>query len=72
MDLFLFRTRPGIWNVHLSSDVETAINVGKRHGIPIVLRVDTYRMKKDGIKFFLSNNGVWLTKFVDKKDLEKL
>ena len=58
--------------VHLSSDVETAINVGKRHGIPIVLRVDTYRMKKDGIKFFLSNNGVWLTKFVDKKYLEKL
>lgn len=53
--------------VHLSKDKNTAVNVGKRHGEPFVLRIDSKKMHEDGIKFFLSNNGVWLTKFVDKK-----
>lgn len=53
--------------VHLSKDVETATNVGKRHGTPIILTIDAKKMYEDGIKFYLSNNGVWLTKFVDKK-----
>lgn len=50
--------------VHLSSMMETAINVGKRHGAPIVLKVDTQKMFKDGAKFYLSRNGVWLTDYV--------
>ena len=50
--------------VHLSSDYETAINVGKRHGDPRVYRVRTRDMYKDGYKFYLSKNGVWLTKEV--------
>ena len=53
--------------VHLSLDSQTATNVGKRHGKPFVLEIDAKRMHEDGIKFFLSNNGVWLTKFVDSK-----
>lgn len=53
--------------VHLSNDNETAINVGKRHGDPIVLEIDCKRMTKDGIKFFLSKNNVWLTKYIDKQ-----
>lgn len=53
--------------VHLSYDKETALNVGKRHGNPVMLAVDAKRMYDDGIKFYVSNNGVWLTKFVDKK-----
>lgn len=53
--------------VHLSSDKDTAVNVGKRHGEPCVLIIDSNRMYNDGIKFFLSNNGVWLTDFVDPK-----
>lgn len=53
--------------VHLSYDKETALNVGKRHGNPVVLVIDAKRMYDDGIKFYVSNNGVWLTKFVDKK-----
>ena len=55
--------------VHLSKDIETATSVGSRHGKPIILSIDSKQMYKDGIKFYLSNNGVWLTKFVDKKYL---
>ena len=51
--------------VHLSKDIETALNVGKRHGNPIVLKIYSGNMYKDGYKFYLSENGVWLTKKVD-------
>lgn len=53
--------------VHLSSDMETAMKVGKRHGEPVVLKINSEEMCNDGIKFYLSKNGVWLTKSVDKK-----
>ena len=47
--------------VHLSADGETALAVGRRHGPPIVLIVDSHRMFVDGHHFFRSVNGVWLT-----------
>ena len=47
--------------VHLSSNIETAVAVGKRHGNPIVLKINTEQMFLDGYKFYLSENGVWLT-----------
>ena len=50
--------------VHLSKEIDTAINVGKRHGNPIVYSVDCKKMIADGYKFYLSANGVWLTKEV--------
>lgn len=53
--------------VHLSKDVETAVKVGNRHGDPVVLKIDAKKMYEDGEKFYLSANGVWLVKFVDKK-----
>ena len=53
--------------VHLSKEEETAIKVGKRHGKPVVLRINSEEMYHDGIRFYLSQNGVWLTKYVDKK-----
>ncbi len=53
--------------VHLSQDKETAVKVGKRHGSPVVLKIKAEEMWKDGIKFYLSQNGVWLTKYVDNK-----
>jgi putative RNA 2'-phosphotransferase len=46
--------------VHLSADKETAVSVGKRHGKPIVLSIDTIKMREDGYKFYISENGVWL------------
>lgn len=47
--------------VHLSSDPETATRVGRRHGKPVVLRIDAGKIHADGCAFFLSDNGVWLT-----------
>lgn len=58
--------------VHLSMDMETANKVGKRHGIPVILRVHSGEMRRDGIRFYLSENGVWMTKHVDVKYLEKM
>lgn len=53
--------------VHLSTTVDMATKVGERHGEPVVLTIDAKRMSEDGIRFFLSRNGVWLTEFVDAK-----
>lgn len=50
--------------VHLSKDVETAINIGSRHGEPFVYKIKAKEMYNDGYRFFLSKNGVWLTKEV--------
>lgn len=57
--------------VHLSKDEETALKVGSRHGTPYVLVIDSEQMYKDGVKFYLSNNGVWLTDYVDTKYIKK-
>lgn len=50
--------------VHLSADEETAVKVGARHGKPVVLRIDTAAMTAAGHKFYLADNGVWLTESV--------
>ena len=52
-------------HVHLSQDKETATKVGMRHGKPIILIINTGKMFEDGLKFYLSENNVWLTDFVD-------
>ena len=54
-------------HVHLSQDKETATKVGMRHGKPIILIIKTQEMFNDGIEFYLSENKVWLTDFVDAK-----
>jgi putative RNA 2'-phosphotransferase len=46
--------------VHLSPDLETAFKVGKRHGKPLVIRVDAKGMHASGIPFYLTPNRVWL------------
>jgi len=48
-------------HVHLSADDETARKVGSRHGKPVVLRIESGKMVLSGIRFHLSENGVWLT-----------
>ena len=57
--------------VHLSKDVETAVNVGQRHGRPVVYRVLSGKMAEDGYIFYQSVNGVWLTKEVPVQYLER-
>ncbi|WP_295091620.1 RNA 2'-phosphotransferase [uncultured Catenibacterium sp.] len=55
--------------VHLSQDKETATKVGSRHGEPYVFIIDTKQMYKDGYKFFLSENNIYLTKIIPTKYL---
>lgn len=57
--------------VHLSSDRETAIKVGIRHGKPVYYTVLAKCMFMDGYEFYRSENGVWLTKEVPAKYLVK-
>ena len=58
--------------VHLSKDLETAKKVGARHGIPVILKVESGRMHREGQCFYQSENGVWLTEKVDCRYLERL
>lgn len=57
--------------VHLSKDEETAIKVGTRHGKPVLYKVKAGEMFREGYKFYLSVNGVWLTEEVPVKYLNK-
>lgn len=50
-------------HVHLSADVEVAKTVGgRRKGSVAIFEIDAKRALADGIKFYLSDNGVWLVK----------
>ncbi len=57
-------------HVHLSLDSDTALNVGIRHGKPVILTILTQEMSHDGIQFFCSDNGVWLTDWVEPKYIQ--
>ena len=47
--------------VHLSSDVETALAVGRRHGgRTVILQIDAERAAQDGIRFYRGNDSTWL------------
>jgi putative RNA 2'-phosphotransferase len=48
-------------HVHLSFDEATALRVGGRHGKAYIFRVEALAMHAKGFKFYLSDNGVWLT-----------
>lgn len=58
-------------HVHLSPDVATATAVGGRRGTPVILEVDAHRMHRDGVKFQVSENGVWLVDAVPAKYLRR-
>jgi putative RNA 2'-phosphotransferase len=54
-------------HVHLSSIETTALEVGRRRGKPLALTVNASAMNLDGLAFYLSDNGVWLTDSVPAK-----
>lgn len=59
--------------VHLSADIETAEKVARRRkGTPLIYEVDAAKMSADGIIFYQSVNGVWLTNHVPAKYLSRL
>lgn len=57
-------------HVHLSSDLETAIKVGQRHGKPFIFKVLAQQMYNNNFEFFISDNAVWLTDNVPLKYLK--
>jgi len=57
-------------HVHLSEERETANKVGSRRGKPIILTIRSGAMHVNGVKFFQSDNGVWLTDSVAPEYIE--
>jgi len=51
-------------HVHLSDNINTAKQVGSRHGDVFVFVVKAAEMHKHGFAFFKSTNGVWLVDHV--------
>ena len=56
--------------VHLSLTEQIATQVGKRHGEPVILKISSGKMHEDGIKFYLSENKVWLVSHVPVEYIE--
>lgn len=57
--------------VHLSEDVATAEQVGRRRGQPVVLVVDAAGMADHGHEFLAAADGVWLTSHVPAEHLRR-
>ena len=58
-------------HVHLSADKETAIKVAESRGRPIIIEIKAGEMFSAGYKFYLSDNGVWLTDHVPVEFIER-
>lgn len=57
--------------VHLSVDVETALEVGRRHDPhPVVLKIQARRAWDDGIRFYRGNDRVWLSEAIPWQYIE--
>jgi putative RNA 2'-phosphotransferase len=56
-------------HVHLSENKDTAIQVGRRYGVPVLLAVDARQMAHDGVSFYQADNQVWLTDEVPSRYL---
>ena len=56
----------GRQKVHLSADVGTALQVGRRHGgrDVVILRVDAGRAVQEGVRFYRGNDDTWLADHV--------
>lgn len=58
-------------HVHLSPDKETAAKVGSRRGDYKILEIEAMRMRADGHKIYISENGVYLVDEVPEKYIKK-
>lgn len=58
--------------VHLSENLETAIQVGSRRGKPIVYQIDYNKMLEDNFELWISENNVWLSNDIPPKYLTLL
>ena len=56
--------------VHLAADFGTAVEVGARHGKPVVLLVPALALSdRIGQKFYLSASHIWLTDTIEPRHL---
>jgi putative RNA 2'-phosphotransferase len=53
--------------VHLCADPQTAMQVGARHGRPVILVVDSGLMYNEGIELYRSTRETWLVRAVPAK-----
>ena len=51
-------------HVHLSAETSVTMQVGARHGKPVLLIIRAGEMHRAGHQFFVSANGVWLVQHV--------
>jgi putative RNA 2'-phosphotransferase len=58
--------------VHLSENEITAFNVGKRHGKPFIIEIETENLVKNGWEFYQTSDNVWLTKAIPSSYLSFL
>lgn len=56
--------------VHLSETIEMAMQVGARHGSPIILSVDTESMLQKGYKYYKAQKGIWQTNEIPARFLK--
>lgn len=47
-------------HVHLTASPATALETGKRYGKPVLLRIAARKMHEQGVRFYLTENEVWL------------
>ena len=58
--------------VHMSVDVDTAIEVGKRRDAqPILLEINAKKAWEEGIPFYYGNDKVWLADFVPSQYIDE-
>jgi putative RNA 2'-phosphotransferase len=57
-------------DVHLSAETKVTMQVGGRHGKPVLLTIRAGEMHRAGHVFRRSTNGVWLVKRVPKEFIE--
>lgn len=51
-------------HVHLSAETKVTVEVGARHGKPVLLTILAGQMHREGHVFYRSTNGVWLVEHV--------
>jgi putative RNA 2'-phosphotransferase len=54
-------------DVHLSAETKMTLQVGGRHGKPVLLTIRAGEMHRDGFAFRCSANGVWLVEQVPQQ-----
>jgi putative RNA 2'-phosphotransferase len=57
-------------HVHLAADTKMTLEVGARHGSPVLLTIQAADMHQTGHTFHLSTNGVWLVDHVPTQFLQ--